>query len=306
MADNKLVEHSDDWQFESSDPPTLRRSNIDEDIPSYSGEPFDIVIEVRDSSAAVIRPKVDRSNRHTLHKGLQIELSSRGSRSECAVELIDFFNKHLSKTGPELKQNHSPSDIISVLSLVRDLPEELQTQANSLYKQYEKNRDKDIADHTASAAAAVYLVEQLNGIASSYSDFQYHDSFTHITGISISPRMVKDRAKDFQRSLPIDVTTLSDPSKEVEKASESLGLTADEKELAMRLAVHHAEYDPQASGYKPSVIAGAAVYNASQYYGSDYSQTDIAFALDISAGALRKKYENQWELLSEHLESVPP
>ncbi|QLH82208.1 hypothetical protein [Halosimplex pelagicum] len=306
MTENKLADHSDEWQFGSGDPPTLHRSDVDEDIPSYSGEPFDIVIEVRDSSAAVISPKVDRSGWRALHKGLQIELSSRGSRIECAVELIDFFNKHLSKTGPEFIQDHPPSDIIGVLSLVRDLPEELQTQANSLHKQYEKNRDKDIHDHTASAAAAVYLVEQLNGIASSYSDFRYHDSFTDITGISIYPKMVRNRTKDFQKFLPIDVTTLTDPSKEVEKASESLGLTADEKELAMRLAVHHTEYDPQASGYKPGVIAGAAVYNASQYYGSDYTQNDIASTLDISTSALREKYENQWELLSKHLDSFPP
>lgn len=306
MTENKLADHSDEWQFESGDPPTLRRSNVDQDIPSYSGDPFDIVIEVRDSSAAVIRPTADRSNRNPLHKGLQIELSSRGSPTECAVELIDFFNEHLSKTGPEFKREVPPSGVISVLSLVRDLPKELQSQADSLYKQYETNTSKESYNVKATAAAAVYLVEQLNGIASSYSDFQYHDSFTDITGINIYPMDVRRRERDFQKSLPIDITTLTDPSKEVEKASESLGLTADEKELAMRLAVHHTEYDPQASGYKPGVIAGAAVYNASQYYGSDYTQNEIASTLDVSAGALRKKYENQWELLSEHLDSIPP
>ena len=305
MNENKLADHSDEWQFESGDPPTLRRSNVDQDIPNYNDDPFDIVIEVRDSSAAIIRPRVQSGHLYSLHEGLQIELSSRGSRTECAVELMDFFNEHLSETDPELTRS-SPSDVIGVLSLVRDRPKGLQAQANSLHKQYEENRDKDINDLTASAAAAVYLVEQLNGIASSYSDFQYQDSFNYITGISVSPRMVKDRAKDFQKFLPIDVTTLTDPSKEVEKASKSLGLTTDEKDLAMRLAVHHTEYDPLASGYKPSVIAGAAVYNASQYYDSDYSQTDIASALDITEVPLREKYENQWELLSEHLEAVPP
>jgi hypothetical protein len=268
----------------------------------YETSTIEITLDEPNDAAEVTKPE-----------GVDLRFSEKETAEECATVLCAFVERNLDGEWDYQAGGFTDEEVLEELSIYRDLPDGLQTQAESLFQQYEESRDKKIANRNSSIATALYIVERMNGRSVRYSDFDLYETFFYrLTGIQIQVKGIHRDVRRYQRELPINVASLNDPVSEVERVAETLEFSPEVENLAVTLADNHIDYDPEASSYKRATIAGSAIYNALRYYSDDEthgvspSQNEIADAVGCSGTTIGQNYERQWDVLTEALDSVPP
>lgn len=186
---------------------------------------------------------------------------------------------------------------IERVSAALDIPTEVVTFAETMYRQMLKDREEQYWDIDTTAMSVLYLASKVQG------EPVDPEEICSVDRVSTSRKYLLRRAKKINNILSLDIAAFYDSSSYIDGYCEELRLGDDVRKRAEQIVDICSEAGI-AGGKSPRGWAAAAIYLASTEHDSGITQDQLADIANVTTVTIRNRYQEQRDAVLEY-ESLP-